>query len=129
MEKQRYFYSFDYDKIYTLDDLRQDYDDDNDGGSFEDYVENCQTRNNGTLDEITNNRLQDYLQEYQFGGRWYKIFLRFRDNDEVYEESSLNGLENALVCDVQKYAESVECFDESGKYHAIDVDHILIFLP
>lgn len=52
VKKERSFYDTEHDVIVTLAELRAEYEAEEREVSFSQYVNNCLTRNNGTLEEI-----------------------------------------------------------------------------
>lgn len=73
MQTERYFYDAEEDKVYTLAELSRIYvdiqqDGNTEAESFTDWLRNV-TDKNGSLDEITDNSLKDYMKE--FYGKWY----------------------------------------------------------
>lgn len=66
---ERYFYDSEEDKVYSLEELSRIYVELKEDGCIEDdetfseWLNNC-TSKNGSLDEISNNSLKDYVKEF-----------------------------------------------------------------
>ncbi len=53
MKKEKLFYCWESDRVYSLSEIKEFYMADNGGHeSFSDYLKNCMVENNGTLEEI-----------------------------------------------------------------------------
>lgn len=116
MKRERYFYDWEQDKVLGMDDMSAAYREFGDyGESFEHFIENCLTRNNGCLDEITNNKIEYYLQKRKN----CKNRCRFYGIKTKQELAHVPA--NALACFEIDYAEA----DENGD----DVDNIIVYIP
>ena len=77
MVAERYFYDSEREEVLTDVDLYRTWEwskEEEYYPKFADYVEACQWYNNGTLEEVTANYLDDYLERYQREGRRYRIY-------------------------------------------------------
>ena len=110
----RYFYDSEHEDVLTDVDLYHQWvwELEEEYPKFADYVEACQWYNNGTLEEVTANYLDDYLERYENEKRTYRIYYVGGGKFNMADAS------RALVCEVIE-----NCWDDfdEDEYDAIHV--------
>ena len=120
MVASRFFYNNEADEVVTDVDLFNIWQGDKtleeEYEHFQDYVEACQWYNNGSLEEITDNTLEDYLEKYKNGGKRYRIY--YLEDDAPFRWCDAEG---ALVCYVME--------DMTDSWDDDEYDAIYIYIP
>lgn len=121
----RYFYDVEDDKVYSLMELSRMFVEFQEDGSIEkdesftDWLRNA-TDKNGSLDEITNNSLEDYATKFYSEYHAEMPLLAFDWNTEkLINGWGINGMADYIV--VRDYCDMIHDIDERPIAYAVFV--------